>query len=51
MSIMIRRFTILALTSLLFAIGMASAVTNMRPAANRYQPLTICSAVSGYKCL
>ena len=51
MSVMARRFTILALGSAIFALAMASAVANNRPALNRYQPLAYCSTVSGFKCV
>jgi hypothetical protein len=51
MPVLLRRLTILALSSVLFAIAMTSAVQHNRPEANRYQPLISCSPVSGYKCL
>jgi hypothetical protein len=51
MSVLLRRLTILALSSVLFALAMTSAVQSSRREANRYEPLISCSAVSGYKCL
>ena len=51
MSVILRRLTILALSSVLFAIAMTSAVESSRREVNRYEPLISCSPVSGYKCL
>lgn len=51
MSVLARRFTILALGSALFAFAMAGAVEMNRHESNRYQPLAYCSTVSGYKCV
>lgn len=51
MSVLVRRFTIFALGSMLFAFGMVIAVENTRPLADRHAPLAYCSAVSGFKCV
>ncbi len=51
MPVLVRRFTILALGSALFALGLLSAVENNRQTVNRYVPLALCSPVSGFKCI
>lgn len=51
MTVLFRRFTILALSSALFALAMTSAVQQSRREADRYEPLISCSPVSASKCL
>lgn len=51
MSVMLRRFTILALGSALFAMGMVAAVQNTRRVVDHHAPLAMCSPVSAYKCV